>query len=349
MKIQEKDYVLVSTSGSKKSGVVRVTDAADPKKLRGILDMSHVEEAETKSSGDVVTFSKKDVVANLGSRPQFGTAYGAKVEVVRKKFSHDWFGKIRIFASCLDDDKLMADFKTHLRTAEKMVRKQRLPQLPLLFDVRHQAGKYAGMYKHRRGNLDVLTVRVAENDVNEDYIKYIVAHEYAHGVWCRHVPAKIKRKWIYLYHQATTVKTVGKRELEQLLEDLKTAGSVNAFKKELETDDRKLLAAVFKHVKATHQLDHHHVQLLLSLEEEIDFLWPTQIEIGNADLVLTSYAEVSPEELFAESFALWMTGKKLPKQVQNAVEKTMSNLSKTDLDEADQSAGSSDDEEDDDE
>ena len=156
-------------------------------------------------------------------------------------------------------------------------------------------------------------------------------------------------KWIYLHHLATTVKTVGKRELEQLLEDLKTAGSVNAFKKELETDDRKLLAAVFKHVKATHQLDHHHVQLLLSLEEEIDFLWPTQIEIGNADLVLTSYAEVSPEELFAESFALWMTGKKLPKQIQNAVDKTMSNLSKTDLDEADQSAGSSDDEEDDDE
>ena len=41
--------------------------------------------------------------------------------------------------------------------------------------------------------------------------------------------------------------------------------------------------------------------------------------------------------------------KKLPKQIQNAVDKTMSNLSKTDLDEADQSAGSSDDEEDDDE
>lgn len=331
MKIQEKDYVLVQVTGGKKAQIVRITDASDTKKLRGLLDTSHIEEAEVKSSGEPVTFTKHDVVANLGSKPQFGAAYGAKVEVVRKKFSHDWFGKMRIFASCLDNEDLMTEFKKHIRTAEKMIRKQRLPQLPLLFDVRHTSGKYAGFYKHRRGNLDLLTVRVSENDVNEDYIKYIVAHEYAHGIWARHVPAKIKRKWINLYHQATTIKTVGKRDLAQLLEDLKAAGSVNAFRKELDADDRKLLAAVFKHIKATHQLDHHHVQLLVSLEEDIEFLWPTQIELGNADLLVSDYARKAPEELFAEAVAFWLIGTKMPKQVQNAVDKTMSNLSKTDL------------------
>ena len=61
------------------------------------------------------------------------------------------------------------------------------------------------------------------------------------------------------------------------------------------------------------------------------------------------YSKKSPEEFFAEAVAFWLIGTKLPKQVQNAVDKTMSNLSKIDLDEADQSAGSSDDEEDDDE
>ncbi len=339
MKIQSKDYVLVALEGGKKSALVRVIEADDPKRMRGVVDQSHIDEIDIKGAGDPVTFRRSDVMANLGQRPKFGTAYGSKVEVLRSKASHDWFGTIRVFASVLDNEDLKAEFKKHLKSAEHLIRKNRLPQLPIIFDIRHTSGKYAGYYKYRRGKLDLLTIRLSETDIHKDYIHYVVTHEYAHGIWFRHVPATVKKKWIDLYHKATEIKKVKKDELERLCSDLVAAESLAAFKKEIDPEDRKLLAACFKQIKASHQLDVNHIQLLIGLEEDISDIWPTYVELGNPELILSDYARKSPEELFAEAVSFWLTGKKLPKQIQNAVDRTMTRLSKTDVDEADQSTG----------
>lgn len=40
-------------------------------------------------------------------------------------------------------------------------------------------------------------------------------------------------------------------------------------------------------------------------------------------------ARLSPEELFAETFAHWFVGRKLPKALQDGLDKTLSNLVKT--------------------
>ena len=327
MKISDKDYVLLAGSG-KAATLVSVIDAANPKKIKGLVDQSHLETPD-KGTREVLEFSVSDVMANLGRRPKFGTAYGAKVETLISRHQHDWFGKIRLYADALHDEANVKQLRKLMKISETMLIEHGMPQLPLIFDVRNPQGKYAGMYKFRSGDLDVLTIRIGEEDLNEDHMKYIVGHEYAHGVWARYLSPVYKSKWIELYHKATDIKVYGQKELDRMRVDLISEGSIGAFKKSLEEDeDKKLFSTIIKHIKSTHSLDQNHLQLMLMLEEDLDDLWPNHLEVGDTSLLISDYGRKSPEELFAEVFAYWMRGVKLPAGLLRAVEKTMKHVKK---------------------
>lgn len=325
MKVHQKDWVLLRVNGTDKPKLVRCTSESDQQKLKGLVDTSHIEDTEGRA-GETVEFSKSDVVANLGPDAKHGAIYGAQVETIKGRFYHDWFGAVRVFVAMKDDEK--RSLKKALTTAQKLLQKQRMPQLPLLLDWRHPKGKYAGMYKHRKQDTDVMTIRVLGADINDPRTMYYLTHEYAHGIWDRHVILEERSKWVNIYHEAMQTTVIEAKELSSFRRDVLSSGSFKLLNKELDDDGRKLMRAILKHIKQAHGLDRHHLQLMLKLEDDLKSVWPTYLELGEPEIIFTDYAGKSPEELWAETFSHWIIGEKIPKKLRRALEETLQRLSK---------------------
>lgn len=317
MKTMPKDYLILEVGGK-----FRLARCTSIEPFQATLEL------EDQDGRPVpVEFTARDIVANLGKSPKYGTAFGVQIEIMHKRFSHDWFGDIEVYRA-YPEETILA-FKKCLQKIAREIERRKLPQLPLKFEVRNPKGKYAGHYKHRPGKeTDTLVVRLGEDDISIENMTYVVAHEYAHGIWFRHLSLNQRSKWISLYHDAMTVTQVEEKELKSLLDDLIAEQSITQFYKLVSEEDKVVLRAVFKHIKATHGLDKHHIQLLLSLEEDVSNVWPTYLEVGDTGLIVSDYAKKSPEECWAECFAFWFEGKKLPKRVSELLDSSLRKLIK---------------------
>lgn len=308
------DFLILDVEG--KSRLARASD-----ERRAIL----VQDLENESDAVPVKFGKRDVLANLGKSPRYGSVHGVKVEILHKRNEHSYFGPIRFYTDFADD--VMASFRTSMKQLQAKLQKQKLPQLPLEIEVRNPRGKMKGTYKYRpQKETDVMVLYLGPDDVGIDSMEYTFSHEYAHGLHARHVTNKTRANWVKLYHDFVVLSQVSKNDLKHIREGFEGVQDLAGFNRDQEEDIQLIIRQALRQVKQVHSLDKSHLQQLLSAGESLENIWPTTLEISSKELALTDYAKKSPEELFAESFAFQFTSRKLPKKIALAMDNTLSRL-----------------------
>lgn len=310
------DFLVVNVTAGKRALVKCLAVSKDGKRAKARL-AADTDEAPTF---DLVL---SEVVANLGKSPSVGSVYGLQIEPLRERIASNFWGEIQIF--CELDDKRRKDVQLELKEARAKVEKLNLPPLPLLTQIKTRNSKMLGFYKYRpKADADILCVKV-EEDICD--MQYKLGHEYAHGIWFRNFLPKMRMAWVNMYHDSLDIAEVTDAELTTILDDLKTYGDLPGFLKE-NPDLAATMRAVFRHIKQTHSLEKSHFQMALMLGEDIEQYWPSSLELAEKQVLLTEYAQKSPEELWAEAFGLKFSGKKLPAKIDALLEKCLRTLVK---------------------
>lgn len=313
------DYIILAVTPVKRVLARCIKADKEKKKYQAVLDKDVLEGKEVPFD-----FNPKEVVASLGRSPSSGSVYGVTVEPLRERIDHSFWGEIRIFAD-LDDSQKKA-LRIALKNTKEKLQKIRAPQLPLITEIRVQKGKMLGCYKyHAKGDTDTLVARVDEGVTEMDYI---LGHEYAHGIWYRHMTPKQRMSWVRMYHDAITLSDVSSKELKEVLDSLVENGDLRSFAKECDEETLLILKAVFRHISQVHSITRQHFELALMLGDDVSVYWPKRVELSEKKVLLTEYARKSPEELFAEAFALNFVGKKLPPKLHDLLDKHMRTLVK---------------------
>jgi hypothetical protein len=307
-------YLVINAPDGEKKMLVQCTAVSDSGKLK-----VRVPEKE-----DVENFiiKQKEVVADLGKTPAPGSVYGLKIEPLIETKNSDFWGEIRIYRWLEDEHKTL--IFNSLKRTRKEIQRRKLPNPTVDLEIRSQKGKMAGYYKHLRNAEKDVLVLLALDD-SDSVMDYIVSHEYAHGIWFRHMTPKARMRWVKHYHESLKVEELKEKQLQQLLEAVNAEGSFGPFLKS-DSEDRLAIKAILRNISQVHALSKQHLELALTVGEGLDQYWPTSIEISEKDVLITEYAKKNPEELWAEAFSYHFVGKKIPKLTAELLDKTLRNL-----------------------
>ena len=310
------DYVVVSSP--KKALVLASSES------QGEIKPSFYVEEPT-----LIDFKPEDVVANLGTSPMIGTVFGCKVEPLVRTLVHESFGDVHFFY------KPVKAFRQalwdSLDFAYEQLEKHNLTEfMPCTLEVRQPSGKYAGYYKYSGRDIsekpDVLCVKPADISA----INYVVLHECGHGVWFRQLrSSKWRARWVKLYHKAVSVVEIETKEVMRILKGIQEqddTGLVSDYRGQLSEDDQRIFDACTAYISDYHNLDVKALDVLFQSGDDLTSLWPTVVHVSDMSTHLTEYAMKSPEEYFAESFGLYMAGKKLPATTNELMVKTLAYL-----------------------
>lgn len=314
MKISVGDYVILDVA---KPLLAKVVHAEKP--YKAILERDR-EAQESKLIP--VEFRLAEVIANLGKSPRAGSVHGVKVEPLFRTEESKFFPAIRIYQDM--SDERYAEFRKEMIVFIKTLKARNLQGPQIELEVRPVAGKYAGYYKFRpKMETDIMCVRPSEA---LEGMQHIFFHEYGHAVQSRMVPRPIWVKWIRKYHDHVSVTSIDDAELEQLREDIEGAKHFGDYLKECVDESKPVVKACLKYIQQVHGLNKRHLETMMSQEQSLGEVWPSAIELSDKDMVVSDYAEKSPEEFFAECFAFTLLGRKLPPDLATLIQRTLSQL-----------------------
>lgn len=268
---------------------------------------------------------KKDLVAVLGVRPEFGSAYGCAIEPYLKTIESPTWGSIHFFYK-LEPKDLTALKEGMLKVAKLLKKHGLLGILPLDVEIRRGKGKYTGKYKHfsdpqKRDRL-LLHPKLWENT------PFLVAHECGHGVWFQLMSAKQRARWIKAYHSYLSVGECDAQTVKTLREDFcgQQEERVSDFRGQLAEDVAPVFDLCISHITDYHGLTIRNIDNLVDAGSgsSLRSMWPTsKVLKTDYEYPVSEYAMESPEEFFAESFAFHLLGHTLPKRIKQLMDKTL--------------------------
>lgn len=323
--LEKGDFLVTQIEGKKQ--LVKVIDPSDKTKIIGLSQrMTRNAEGEYEKRTKV-DFKAKEIVVNLGKSPLPGKVYGVNIEPLFRKEDTNICGEILFFVDF--DDKQVAKTKNALIKAYKELKAKNLLIFDATVEIRAAEGKYAGWYKHLpKGPLDILCVKPNFDTMKDSDLRYVILHESAHGIWYRGLSKKSIAKWIQMYEKHMALSECDEDALKEFLDEIKDAGSIRDYLKSAEEEQKLSVKAALKHIKAVHSINAQHLDSLLRQNEPIDEYWPSFVEFSEKNFIISEYAATEPEEFFAEAFAYWITGKKLPKDVQKLLDISLSGVTR---------------------
>jgi hypothetical protein len=318
MDIRQGAYVI--GNDGKKNWLMQVSSINDGT-VYGHLDSNR---AYAPQQGE---FTLKQIVAVLGEKPAPGSAYGCTVEPFVRTRVHPEWGNVHWHLWMPKTESIA--LKKALDSISKRLSKAKLFGFVeagnLEMEIRPPKGRYTGMYHYRikdGENLDRMILR-PKLGVPMDYV---VAHESGHGVWYRLMTPGQHARWIRLYHSYTKLKEFEPHHLRKLRDDyIADSVPVRDFRGQLEEAQVLLFDNLISTMCGNTRLTAKHLDTLAETGtlDTIKESWPTHIEDSDFEIAVTEYGTKAPEEFFAEAFAYWLLGQKLPKRVQAAMEKTV--------------------------
>lgn len=316
------DYLVV-IQGTKKSFGIAVG------RNRLLLEKG-VEDDETS---ETIDFEDSEVVANLGQTVAPGTSvFGFTVNTYEFTIVDKHWGKIHFYRK-MKDDRELKYFKRMLKEVyDKLEELKATGFLPLnCIKVYQKKGKKVGCYRFNFKNGDSMDL-MPEDFKDKKYNQYLLFHESAHGIWFRQVPKDIQVKWIDIYNDRINVFNGDKKKIRALAKEASVCeeGIQWYIKNECEGEDADLVRECLSYVKRVHKLNVKQLELYLEANgsDSIFKFWPKVADIGKPIPDISDYSMESYEEFFAEAFAYYMTGKKIPKDVKKLLKYTLKNLAK---------------------
>jgi Peptidase family M48 len=332
-----KDYILISAeeadgSSSKKKILAKVMSVDDGAFTARLEVFPHLDPK-------VIEFSNEQVFLNLGPKPPVGSVYGVSIKnLFVKTLNLDGFGPIHFFCKPTKED--LAELK---KAVPKFVHLLQSARLDFLLEentslevVSKASTRYAGLFtyykNHRRPSRIQLTVDSGLlKKIGTDSLEYVLAHEFGHALHFHHVREhqEIEAAWIKLYTKCTSAVTFDVRKARSFLKTAVKLGSLRALKKTFEGDAdlNAELRQVLHWISSKRGINAKDLELLISNGdiEELKEVWPTtDLSVNRKTVTVTEYACKNYRELFAEAFALKLTGKKLAKEVDALLSKTIS-------------------------
>lgn len=319
IQVDAQDYVIFVDENDKPS-LAKVLSVADPI-YSGILEnQRHLTES------DRVLISPESVIANLGKDPVNGSAYNCQIEIYQTKREYPGWGTGTVlFYRRLDKETRKLIGRT-IKQARAKIDELGIDLHPFDTEVKEPKGRYEGQYKKvstRDGSVpvDILTIRPAEFD----HLDYVLMHEVGHGIWFRRLIADIQARWILAYHKAVELQNVKKEDIDQTIAEFVQSGlPCGAFRKTLDEPYSDIWDLCLDFAETKHSLSKKHLDTLIYSGYPVaEFFEVDEMTISNMKLVLTEYAQKSPEEFFSEAFALHMSGTKLPKKLAKLMDLTL--------------------------
>lgn len=287
---------------------------------------------ENDETAKTIDFEPEDVVANMGATIIPGTsAFGITMTPYEFSMEDKKWGTIHFYRK-ITDDREMKYFKAMLtKIHEKLAEIKATGFMPLTLKILPQKGKKAGWYNYNTKNGDTLALLPIDFR-DKEYNDYVLFHEAAHGIWFRQIPRDIQVKWIDIYEERINVHSADKKKLQRLAKEAAgCAEGIGSFiKNECEGEDIDIMKECIAYVKRVHKITQKQLELYIEQNGTKSILkfWPTSTDIGKPLPDVSEYAMESYEELFAESFAFYMTGRKLPKDVKKLLKSTIKALVK---------------------
>ena len=319
MKITEGDYAVVDHD--KEQRLVRFLDGKYIlKDKRGVKYGDY---------GESVDISDKDVVANLGMEPRSGSVYGVQCDPIFKRMQIDGLGPVYFMRKMKSDER---DFL--IRITEKAVKHLKeldvMPSKDIVSFVKppKRSGKLfmLGSYLHVSSpeKPDELTL-FAETYRSKADVYYTIYHELAHGIWFTRTDEDIHAEWIEVFEEAVEKNKYGSNSLAEMRDNIIEAGSLAAYRKQAaEPVDLIALKEVLKYLSRVHSLSIYNIRDMLKAGRGLKKFWPNEtIVLPNMTMLLTEYAMQSPEELFADTLAFYLAGRKVPKSLAALAKKTL--------------------------
>lgn len=320
IQINNHDYVLVATD--KKPRLLQVI-TTEGEYVGVVAD----ETRASPTTQETIQFDLADVVANLGSEPYAGTAFGTKVEPFLKCLAVKGWGTVYLFRDLTNAEHQY--LVKHLRMLAAKLAKDNLDVRINAFDtyIRRPHGKYAGSYRSYRSDAKQDALTLFPESIVDPAIDRLVLHEYAHALWASDVAVKDKIKWIKLYHSAVSITRLGSNTLTALYNDFVTSAmTLKEFTKSCDEDTQPVMAEVASYISAYHNLSDKDLNTLITSGESIEEYWPKNLLLSDMKTFVSEYATKSPEEMWAESFSYYMTGESLTKVVKVRVANTIKHI-----------------------
>lgn len=278
-----------------------------------------------------VKIKEEHVRCNLGQQPLTGKAFGIDIKPYITTIETEKYGPINIFR-VLEENELLRIKKALKEVCALYRQKANTFFLPLnAINIEPEKGKYAGSYRFRQKGTEALDAMYLhpKSFLDIEYNKYVIAHEFAHGLWFRSINLNLRSKWLNLYQKRILLSNVTKEELKSICTEIvEYAGSMGDYVKEMGDDRLKLvLREVLSYFKRYHRMDQRTVELMIKENSpKIVDLWPTAAKLTEERPDISEYSLKNVEEFFAEAFANYVLGKKLPKDVQKGIDYTVSRL-----------------------
>jgi hypothetical protein len=320
------DYLIAEVKGGKP--FLAQVKEIDEKTLTVTPDHQRYAEERT------IEITKKDILVRLGPNPKPGKVYGVDVaNVYRKSISQEFWGMLHFFVK--PEKEVMNRLKVGLDFTANKLDKMGLREYTTRFqtEIRAPKGKYAGMYLHRPDNKSLVWFAPGKSE-DQKTMNYIIFHEFGHVLRFNGLNrVKARAKWQRLFQQSIAPIVVSKKYLGGLLAHVKDSAEAEAslgsiikdFQKD-EDETAAYLKALSRWFRQVHHVGPRDLQVLWEANdlETIESLWPqSSIDTSKLSPIITEYACKSTEEFFAESFAYYMMGMKLPAHVERLLEKSL--------------------------
>lgn len=325
MRVQKHDYLLCKEA--KGEFLVRAMEDSSGGDVAVYMEKNcHMPNQRT-----TLNVSDKHIVLNLGATPNPGKVYGVDVvNLYRGRKEHEDFGTINYFYT--PKKEVTKDLSAAMTKTAKILRKWKLEFLldDIVWEVlRYHKEKYAGIYYPARNEKTPARIQIRPEIVPASEQPYVLLHELGHHLDIAFLHSKkLKAHWLKVYSTSIKAKTIKKEESVKLLNMLLDQEDLPSdFKSQLGEEDTLTYKWILRTISGSNNLTVKDLDTLFEadMKDEIRNVWPQRsITLKELAPVVSAYATKNVRELFAESFSLHLTGKKLPDGIVRLLEKSIS-------------------------
>lgn len=327
MLAKEKDYVLVTEKeDSPRTTLAKVNSVAS--KIAYCTDVKDSHIASVRRDFEVPL---SRVIAVLDTdHPSFNKTFRTPIFKGRK--SHDTVGPLNFFYKPAPEngEKIIKAFDKVVKVLDQQGLDFVIDPTRAVWEIYpHTGEKHAGMYKRSsKPDKNPHRFMIRPESLPIDWYTYIVFHEYGHHLHSEFMTSrKLNAEWVKLYNTSILVKDIDGLQCNRILEALMGQEAVPSdFRGQLDESDALAFKWILKSIRAQYKLSIKELDTLFAAEffDDISDIWPESVTMSDLNPLVTEYATVSYRELFAESFAFYMTNRMLPKAVTALLEKSLS-------------------------
>lgn len=314
--VEKDDYIIVKVGNKNK-----LCFAHNPKR-----NTSYIEDTLNSDEPVTVEYDGFSLIANLGKEPIPGKVFGVDVKPHYGEVATP-LGPMHYYRKTDDEEKkaIRIGIKKTVARVEELGIEKVLPITRL--EIHPPKGKWAGSYhvSFKSGSAEdkiTLSPKMLNDQI---WNHYVFQHEIGHAIWYRYVPDKVRADWLELYNSNTKVSKAKKSDMESLCEALCSSQmSVRDFQKDIDEEELAQFKEALGYFKKVHKMSIDDVDILLKVNSRgLASIWPTSAATSTNETLVSEYAKTSVQELFAEAYAFYATGKDLGKTVRKLMEKTL--------------------------